>query len=149
MEIKPTYVTFEQAKSLKEKGCNISSNGNWWILAKDHSENYRKKLPVDESKIFFTDNDEELNSYTTIDEETEHNVYHVLSAPEQWQVVEWLRVNHGIWVNVYFDTWNTETYDFSVCIKGRKDYQYDDFTEFDSPQEAYSAAFDYVLNNLI
>lgn len=82
----------------------------------------------------------------------------MISAPEQHQVVEWLRVNHGI--NVL----PIENYTYPNEIKNRWKYQIinkqekdrDIFNkkffievdyEFQSPQEAYSAAFDYILNN--
>ena len=68
-------------------------------------------------------------------------------APEQWQVVEWLRINHGIWVGVSLfnkkykylinqieDTW---------CFNDKKG------DKFNTPQQAYSAAFDYVLKELM
>jgi phage pi2 protein 07 len=76
------------------------------------------------------------------------------NPPEQWQVVEWLRVNHGIWVYVdthEFGKWcfnykkiePTEEYP-NINVNGAFSVE-----DFNSPQEAYSEAFDYVLNNLI
>ena len=69
--IKPTYVTFEQAKWLKEINCDIRCNQAYDFRGGDIKY---------------------LGRY--IDS---HLLY---TAPEQWQVVEWLRVNHGIWINI-------------------------------------------------
>jgi hypothetical protein len=123
-EIKPTYVTFEQAKWLKEKGFN-------------------EQLP----SIFLDGELEILRSPISNNEFTTSRSY---SASEQWQVVEWLRVNHGIWVSCY-PTSNPLKCQFRIYKNnnGVMSQVYDDYMgkEFNSPQEAYSAAFDYVLNN--
>lgn len=120
--IKPTYVTPEQAKLLKEKGFDVITEFMYGSQVVPQLEEYNR---------------------------TRYDIYKdYYYAPEQWQVVEWLRVKHGIHIEVGFDAWNKETYDFSICIKGRKDYHYDDFTQYDSPQEATSAAFDYILKEL-
>jgi hypothetical protein len=176
-EIKPAYATFEQAKLLKEKGLNDhfyhrqGEDSTRWVSCKYCYD------PLDESKTLqlWSDN---------IESSTKERLERLISAPEQWQVVEWLRVNHGIWIelrmgkdsnSVWFD------YDIFSTIKPRKDdelgeegveYEEDPNERFlnwdtthdslidekfevftktshDSPQEAYSAAFDYILNNLI
>ena len=138
-EIKPTYVTFEQAKLLKEKGFDIKLK-DWWISANPHVvKAYYNKFDDIESK-----GHEEM----ILSKEHHSESYNVLHAPayEQWQVVEWLRVNHGIWINV------------TIAQETKWEYIIGDIETFDSlyyspmfnsPQEAYSAAFDYVLNNLI
>jgi hypothetical protein len=134
----PHYVTFEQAKKLKEKGPKFKSQYNQWLLAEDKG---------DDSKKFICHSDD-LSNYTYVDDETEHNVYHCLSIPEHWQIVEWLRVNHGIWVYVR----NFETVDFCSYIlqKGESLIAFNNENKgYETPQEAYSAAFDYILNNLI
>jgi hypothetical protein len=78
-----------------------------------------------------------------------------ITAPEQWQVIEWLRINHGIWVSVKIIKWNYEKdiikFNYNICKLNSNnpsniiDFQYN----FDTPQAAYSAAFDYILTNLI
>jgi hypothetical protein len=136
-----TPVSFPIAKLLKEKGFDESTESNWWILAKDHSENYNKKLPVDESKIFFTKNSYELELKTQIDENTEHNFYHVLKAPTIAEVVTWLYENHGIWIEVTTDV-NGK---FCWLVKPFRASN----NNFNSPTEAYEAAIKYTLNNLI
>jgi hypothetical protein len=144
--IKPTYVTFEQAKLLKEKGFT-KENGyacrEGWI-------NYLYSFTG------ATGTPENDSGYVL---DTLGNS-HLIERPEQWQVVEWLRVNHGI--NVL----PIESYTYPDEIKNRWKYQIinkqeknrhifnkkffiESDYEFQSPQEAYSAAFDYILNNLI
>lgn len=137
MEIKPSYVTFEQAKLLKEKRFDEITDT---IFMTNHS-----------SEVIF----ENINRLKHSD-----GVNPFVSRPEQWQVVEWLRINYGI--NVL----PIESYTYPDEIKNRWKYQIvnkqekdrDIFNkkffiesdyEFQSPQEAYSAAFDYVLKELI
>jgi len=169
MEIKPTYCSFEQGLLLNEKKCDLSSEGNWWILAKDHDKNYKKGLPYDKDKIFFAGNDHEYNVKVQIDEDTEHQVYHILSCPEQWQIIEWLRIKHNIHIDLacYYNPQKFDKMFYEVGISNKQN-GYEglmqnasnriniDWTKepskywlFNSPQEAYSAAIDYVLNNLI
>ena len=143
-----TPIKFELAKLLKEKGFDEGTEANWWILAKDHTENYKKKLPVDESKIFFTNNLDEFELKTQIDEETEHNAYHVLSAPTIAQVIMWLYEKYEIWVVVLPELLNGETVRFypSIFEQGVGE----DIEEYsNSPTEAYEAAIEYTLNKLI
>jgi hypothetical protein len=165
-KIEPTYVTREQAKWLKEKEFDLPTYAYY-------------------SGLNFYTGEYKNHSQTTIGDTPMHKMLiGYISAPEQWQVVEWLRVNHGIWIelrmgkdsnSVWFD------YDIFSTIKPRKDdelgeegveYEEDPNERFlnwdtthdslidekfevftktshDSPQEAYSAAFDYILNNLI
>ncbi len=144
IKIKPSYVSFEQARLLKEKGFDEDSDYNQWILAKDVNSK-------DESKKFICHSND-LEEYTYINEEKEHNVYHCLAIPEHHVVVEWLRVNHGICVHTKPENNEKDEVvwqfviliilDNEVCFKKRQ-------SEFNTPQEAYSAAFDYVLTNLI
>jgi hypothetical protein len=126
MEIKPAYVTFEQAKWLKDKGFDSDYTNHCY----DVSGNIRRAT-VTNKWI-----DEDGGYYNTVN---------VVTAPEQWQVVEWLRVNHGIWVSVIPDCGMDLIYTYKIysveigverCLVNGKNY--------DSPQEAYSAAFDYI-----
>jgi len=114
MKIEPTYVTFEQAKLLKEKGFDVDTEHHYNI----DGEQYK---PV------FTSTD--------------------ISAPEQWQVVEWLRINYDIWITCGRDedNYKCEVY----TIKSGNKHVPTGLKSFPSPQEAYSAAFDYILKHLI
>lgn len=76
---------------------------------------------------------------------------HPIKIAEMALVCEWLRVNYNIemWVapfihEGFFETPKTYSY-FIYSDAGWEN----DGVDFESPQEAYSAAFDYVLNNLI
>ena len=144
-----TEVNYEISKLLKDKGFKGSTHANWWILHKDHHENYKKRLPVDESKVFFAKNSYDLDLKIQIDEEREHNVFHVLSAPTISEVVMWLYEEHGIWtvVNVnIMGSWYFEHFDLKK--KRNAEFKPTD-THYNSPTEAYEAAIEYTLNNLI
>ena len=130
-EIKPAYVTFEQAEKFKEKGFNNPVRGLY----------DNQYIPAINT---------ELRNW---------NEFEGLSAPEQWQVVEWLRITHDIHITYGCDyNWKLKEY------RGKAKFYYiinfdlldslDKNLEpkflFDTPQEAYSTAFDYILkNNLI
>ena len=144
-----TKVNYEISKLLKDKGFKGSTHANWWILHKDHHENYKKRLPVDESKVFFAKNSYDLDLKIQIDEEREHNVFHVLSAPTISEVVMWLYEEHGIWtvVNVnIMGSWYFEH--FNLKEKRNAEFKPTD-THYDSPTEAYEAAIEYTLKNLL
>ena len=149
-EIKPTYITFEQAKWLKEKGFDINTRTAY---------DYRTYQPSN----LFEENLEIINNAKNYS----NSEYERFQRPEQHEVVEWLRFNHDIWVSVikidgfqdlyyytitgsseFFNNGRTitvEEWDDETCDKMGYNNKY-----FNSPQEAYSAAFDYIKdNNLI
>lgn len=142
MKIKPTYVSFEQAKWLKEKGYKQTPN-------KLHNSyyNYKGEFRGDVSdyiKAYVDEDKEKIEEYSSV------------NAPEQWQVVEWLRINHGIWVRCnsmdgikwYCDIWNFKGKPNTALTKKAQIIFSD--KEYNAPQEAYSSAFDYIKqNNLI
>jgi len=121
MEINPTYVTFEQAQKFKDKGLNF------WC------------------KYRYTDFDGRI--------ELEENASEIFPyAPEQWQVVEWLRIKYGICIHTKPEN-NEEdkiVWEF-VILKIKEDEVWFGTrkSKHNSPQEAYLAAFDYVLKELI
>jgi hypothetical protein len=132
-EIKPAYITFEQAKWLKENRF-IEPTLTYWS----------KRDGLIENEITLR-NHNERGEWST-------------SRPEQWQVVEWLRVNHGIWVSVdwCFSEKKPSTlvkWSFNLSNVGNREKSIilsKTITFYNSPQEAYSAAFDYIKdNNLI
>jgi hypothetical protein len=171
MEIKPTYVSFEQAKFLKDKGFDYPCF-SWYsfddkknrVYTHNYSE-YKCECMADTHKEYMYSNHNESFS------DGSRWVVERFSRPEQWQVVEWLRVNHGIWILILPQ--DKSAVDFRIdkskypnhalffsIIKYEEDCSCkelintsDDkgevFFHFDSPQEAYSAAFDYILNILI
>jgi hypothetical protein len=125
-------VTFEQAKLLKEKNFNID--------VKSYYTTSEEFTPKD---YYYYGN--EINYNSPINDI--NNINGTISRPEQWQVVEWLRVNHGIWVCV--DREEGSTYwKFNIRLLQLKGHKYGGFGgEFNSPQEAYSAAFEYIKDN--
>ena len=146
MKIESRYVTFEQAKLLKEKRFDVPTIYFW---GKDMKiiRNY-----ANHQKLNF-------NGFKSIYNQA-------ISRPEQWQVVEWLRVNHGIWTHVHLEVKikgleisNTGKYQASINRVNHTSV-FGKISEGDvpdgpyrkpqnSPQEAYSEAFDFVLTKLI
>ena len=140
--IQPTYVSFEQAKKLKEKRFDVHCT-----IA------YVEERIIDPK----TGGDNFTGVYRLVTRSRFHKRYYL--APEQWQVVEWLRVNHGIWVySLPIDNemklWQSRIIKgqpfsnlkntLKIINNGKISYM-----GLYSPQEAYSAAFDYILNDLI
>jgi hypothetical protein len=133
-EIKPTYATSEQAKLLKEKKFDVKVKRFFDLISNTEIE------------------DAPLGNYNL----TKQSV----SIPEQHQVVEWLRVTHGIHIKDNFEREYSFEKDKVVStkytcyvnkfIESITGYDFKFRTQlFNSPQEAYSAAFDYILKELI
>ena len=85
--------------------------------------------------------DELLNNHSDIITEYAH-------------LCEWLRVNHGIFIHLSYVCWsllNKEAFTphiaFILSDNGSSDAKRIMLSNENSPQEAYSAAFDYILNN--
>jgi hypothetical protein len=129
IEIQQKPITFEQAKFLNDKVLN----------GKIESD-----IRYDSIGFIFHSKDYHPNGGKFIGS---------IFAPEQWKVVEWLRLNHDIWISCY-PTSNPKKCQFRIYqnddeVMGQICDEYMD-TEFKTPQEAYSAAFDYIFNkNLI
>jgi hypothetical protein len=155
-EIKPTYITFEQAKWLKEKGFDQNINNAWF----NRVGNYLGICNVKEDGTQVTYSNTYSSSELVTREYYNECCSYRYCAPEQWQVVEWLRVKHDIclWVKPYADS---ITYQPHWCYINNKAKENNNTfhlsgnasingSDYNSPQEAYSAAFDYIKdNNLI
>lgn len=63
------------------------------------------------------------------------------------EVVMWLYEKHGIWISVNVEPESSIFY-FSID-KSKDDFFYDKGENYKSPTEAYEAAIEYVLLNLI
>jgi hypothetical protein len=120
-KIEPHYVDFNTAKLLKDKGFGTPYK----------QMGYTTK--------FYNGNTKTMLAFGRTGKST-----NLIPAPEQHQVVEWLRVNHGIWicVNKSKDAEDNGWFHYYVDNKWSAKL-------YDTPQEAYSAAIDYILNNLI
>jgi hypothetical protein len=157
-KIKPTYVTFEQSQWLKDKGfdeyCNQYYSQALFEGTNKDWEGIFSKFTV------FKRSDFHFNS-----KPQNNDLWFECSAPEQWLVVEWLRVNHGIWVYVTQKIdWGKTLDSIPTFVNNTWEFYIDKVNSFqrngltvhfennfhNSPQEAYSAAFDYIKdNNLI
>jgi 16S rRNA C967 or C1407 C5-methylase (RsmB/RsmF family) len=137
MEIKPTYVTFEQSKWLKKKGFDEE-------CTRFYVESNSKLFGIDEHNRYYPIVNKPKQLWIVGNTVT-LNEKNVLLAPEQWQVVEWVFQKYNIWVSVQP---NEPFTDDDWCFKIFKNNKLDISLEgYDSPQEAYSAAFDYILTN--
>ena len=80
----------------------------------------------------------------------------IYSAPTIAEVVMWLYEKHGIWISVSI-TIQKEYYYQCIDITGKKDSTKNNYPSrickpgnyYNSPTEAYEAAIEYTLNNLI
>jgi len=114
-----TPVNFELAKPLKEKGF-LNGTLQWY-------HRYTKKLNTNDfvfSMNKLTDN---------------------YSAPTIADVVMWLYEKHGIWL--FPDYYNKDRFYYVIKQKDKRNIQSSDF--YTSPTEAYEAAIEYTLKNLI
>jgi len=119
------FVTFDQGKLLKDKGFNV----------------------ITDARFFF-------NSELTTETQSQSSKP-TIPAPQQHEVVKWLLKNHGIWVEAsvlqVFENKVAMTAWFFYVRYEKQGWKIEFPTKerFNSPQEAYSAAFDYVLNKVI
>ena len=118
-------VNFEIAKFLKEKEFNKPC-----------------KLYYKEDKKLYEGTVKWINSMSL----------EMISAPTITDVVMWLYEKHGIWISVvpYNDEELSQTLWENKIIHISDDYNdCSDYTFYHSPTEAYEAAIEYTLNNLI
>lgn len=115
-----TPVSFEIAKLLKEKGFDEECR----LCVEDGDE---RPLP--------------FNCGNTIHRNSLHSYY---SAPTIAEVVMWLYEKHGIWISVDPEN-DTDTWFFTISYNNSETI----FGNYSTPTEAYEAAIEYTLNNLI
>jgi len=132
----PKYVTFDQAKWLEEKDFDVEVQ---WAFDQNGGD--------------YKDEHWDINYNSPS--------YYCYSKPEQHQVVNWLFEKYSIWVyvecDVYGEYWFPKILPASREVWSNLDLRakIESITRFanspyDNPQEAYSAAFDYIKdNNLI
>lgn len=156
--IQPSYVTFEQARLLKEKGFHeVCDHYYKHALTESYNEQDGYEGPFGwekgETNLHRTGIFVNNSSY-----DFSNNAWYCCAAPEQWQVVEWLRVKYGIWINVSSHSSGYYYPKLDICSdKAWDNYDFRNkrlginrkLFEYRSPQEAYSAAFDHILNELI
>lgn len=132
-----THVNFEIAKLLRDKEYNLPCN------------------------YFYSDGE-----YTQAAYFRNHNdsSVHVFTAPTISDVIMWLYEKHGIWIMVTYNpehknwdynydniNWTKEEFDNKLKkdIEGFLESVLNPKPKFNSPIEAYEAAIEYVLKNLI
>ncbi len=108
-EIKPAYVTREQAKRLKEKEFDLPTYAYY-------------------SGLNFYTGEYKNHSQTTIGDTPMHKMLiGYTSAPEQWQVVEWAFQKYQYSIEVEMNIPESGEYDgcyvFNGVIKGSEDYK--------------------------
>lgn len=114
------FVTYDLALKLKELG--VKSTLNYYWLSTNTQE---KPFIYNSAFIVFT------NPAYTI-----------------FEVLEWLRLTYGIWIAAYYN----KNKSFFVSIVDECDNFIGSglfMEDYKSPNEAYIAAIDYTLNNLI
>jgi len=143
--MEPKYITFEQAKFFSSKELDIDCTSfyvkpNCKLFSVDeHGRHYSiKNTP---KKLY------KLGEHFVLKDKN------VILAPEQHQVVDWLRVTHDIHVFYLFEI-ETKKYSWEIWDdKKEQNHSYNSNSSkwnFNSPKEAYSAGFDYIKdNNLI
>lgn len=127
MKTEPHYEDFNTAKLLKEKG--FDEETYTYFLEKDNIQSAAIDWGVTKRKFAINSDFTNLNLPS-------------LSRPEQWQVVEWFWVENGIWISVL------ECNDKSGFYWRTLEEAGPSSTTFNSPQEAYSAAFKILLHHL-
>jgi len=160
MEIKPVYVSFDQAKILKEKSF-IEPCNSYFELALTSQENDQDGFtgPFGWRKgELNTHSDYFINNHKSTDLSSES--WYMCARPEQWKVVGWLWETYAIDVSVIPIRFKGErTISFQYRVINFSDpeveevlfeHQYNmSFECFSTKHEAYSAAFDHILNILI
>jgi len=138
--IEPTYCTFEQSVLLKEKRFDVELKTVYNLKSESAESHY----PIMKNS------------------DIEHGT--ICTRPEQWQVIEWLRVNHNIELSAQVNFYNKKAklgYFYTIDkfdsndIHDGKDYNEEqmnligDKKGFNTPQQAISAAIDYILKELL
>lgn len=147
-----TPVNFLIAKLLKEKGFEeISSNF--------YTNPRCKMFGIDEHGRYYPIKNKAKSLWISGNAATLDSK-HVYYAPTIAEVVMWLYEKHGIWINVWSDTnlnlpkFFRPSAEWFYVINCDLSDSYDPQTGkpkqlFNSPTEAYEAAIEYTLNNLI
>ena len=129
-----TPVNFEIAKLLKEKGFNLKVRYSY-----GHSINPHIAYPNEDFAISCDFNSPNMG----------RNWKHLYSAPTIAEVVMWLYKKHGIWVIVSHEISDLhQTEWFWIGVKNGEETA-SQYFGFNTPTEAYEAAIEYTLKNLI
>lgn len=146
------YITFEQAKKLKALNFNEKCRNYYTPIGKEYQNGWGDM--IENTGGFSTNEHNELNEFDYSDFNKKQKDDYCLT-PEHWQVVDWLLEGHGIWICIEPNSDYNE--DWLVMIKWNKLpnrkigrwYVIKTLINLKTPHEAYSSAFDYILDNLI
>jgi hypothetical protein len=135
-----TPVNFELAKLLKEKGFDEKCS-HYYI---NDFQNFKH-----DGKLHKTGLPQDLDNENIFQYVKRTKQPHLCNAPTIAEVVMWLYEKHGIWICVDkaagFDWWK-----FNIRILKDVGYVFGEFgSDYNSPTEAYEAAIEYTLKNLI
>ena len=160
-KIEPQYVSFEIAKLLKEKGFGDADNCYIQLPNYYDIEEVLHSNEVSVSKKYNTspnhlgaDTIDDFKAHLTV---MDNSLDDIVLAPEIWQVVEWLRLKRNIWIECHhITTFNINRFHIIIWdYKDKSDYKTihcdNDigYKVWDTPKEAYLAAIDYTLKELI
>lgn len=137
--IEEPIVSFEVAKLLKEKGFKIHTN---YFYTKPNT----KMFGIDEHGRIYNIKNTPKKLYTFGHYCSTKDDY-VYSAPTIQMAIEWVFQNFNIWITV-LPNYNHKF--FTAYLKNNKSTQnlMEDY-EYLTSQEAYNAALEYCLTNLI
>jgi hypothetical protein len=158
MNIETPITNFEQSKLLKEKEFNIpiSSFYEYALTSKNNKQDgysgpfgWKKGECNLQSGYFINNSEHDLSNKNWL----------LCGAPNYWQVVEWLTIKFRIEIVIEPTTSQInfeEGYNYSIWDR-KSDKVYTSYIvncpvgepKFRNRQEAYSAAFDYILKELI
>lgn len=130
--MKSNYISFKQAKLLSKKG--FTRENGWacrtgWV-------NYLTPFTGQ------TGHPETDSGYSFDDLGNPH----LIECPTYYEVIEWLLQDFNIWLYEFRHNENEFYWSIDANII-ESEFTSDD--SFNSPQEAYSAAFDYILKHVI
>ena len=120
-----TPVSFDLAKLLREKGFDK------------------------EAKCYHSDGtfQDRQNLYNYNDSMFQHGEDYLISAPTIAQVVMWLYEKHKLFITLYpYDEFREDLFSFLII---KRSGNYRDKFPYNTPTQAYEAAIEYCLTNLI
>jgi len=139
-----TPVKFEIAKLLKEKRFDIPTKKYYEYALKskkDKENGYSGSFGWKKGELNLQSDYFQNNSKSDFTSE----MWYMCSSPTIAEVVMWLYDKHGIWV--YADYYNENRW-FGV-FRTKEGLKKELFDVFNTQTEAYEAAIEYTLNNLI
>jgi hypothetical protein len=141
-----TPIKFELAKLLKEKGYNEPCKNHYEIALtskKDREDGYTGPFGWKKGECNLQSG---YNTNESLSEYYNDKTWSAYSAPNIIEVVMWLYEKHGVWIWVSMEL----GYNITFCwqLTGERissNYK----SNFKTPTEAYEAAIEYTLKNLI